>query len=231
MFLGGFKSDMNGSKALALDSWCKQQGRAFLRFDYQGHGQSSGDFVDGTIGGWAADAMAALDNLTEGPQVLVGSSMGGWIMLLTALQRKPCVAGLLGLAAAPDFTEDLMWDAFSDEDRAAFEQNDGLEIPNCYDDEEGYVISRGLIEEGRNQLLLRSSIDLDVPVRLIQGMQDEDVPWATAQRITEQLASTDVEIQYVKDGDHRLSRPNDLDRLCTTLDALIHHIENPLVPK
>ncbi|MBT3556152.1 MAG: alpha/beta hydrolase, partial [Rhodospirillales bacterium] len=127
--------------------------------------------------------------------------------------------------------EDLMWDAFSDEARAAFEQNDGLEIPNCYDDEEGYVISRGLIEEGRNQLLLRSSIDLDVPVRLIQGMQDEDVPWATAQRITEQLASTDVEIQYVKDGDHRLSRPNDLDRLCTTLDALIHHIENPLVPK
>jgi pimeloyl-ACP methyl ester carboxylesterase len=230
MFLGGFKSDMMGSKALALDAWCKEQGRAFLRFDYQGHGQSSGEFTEGTIGQWADDAIAALDNLTDGPQILVGSSMGGWIMLLTALQRKSRIVGLLGLAAAPDFTEDLMWDAFSDDDRATIEQTGKLEIPNCYDDQEPYVISGKLIEEGRKQLLLRSGLDLDMPVRLIQGMQDEDVPHATAQRISDQLISTDVEVQIIKDGDHRLSRPHDLDRLCRTLDGLIHNLENPPEP-
>ncbi len=226
VFLSGFKSDMTGSKALALDVHLSEQGRAFLRFDYQGHGQSSSDFVDGTIGQWADDAIAALDQLTQGPQILVGSSMGGWLMLLVALQRKSRIAGLVGLAAAPDFTEELMWDAFTEEQKSALEQDGRLEIPNCYDDDP-YIISQGLIEEGRDQLLLRSAIDLEMPVRLIQGKQDEDVPWQTAERLADQLTSSDVEIQYVKDGDHRLSRPHDLERLCRAVDGLIQHIENP----
>lgn len=230
VFLGGFKSDMTGSKAMALDTHCSKEGRAFLRFDYQGHGQSSGNFVDGSIGQWAADAISAFDHLTQGPQILVGSSMGGWIMLLMALQRPSRVAGLIGLAAAPDFTEDLMWDAFTDNQRSAIEVNGKLEIPNCYDDEAPYTISRHLIEEGRNQLLLRDAIDLKMPVRLIQGMQDEDVPWQTAHRIMDQISGPDVEVQFVKDGDHRLSRPQDLRRLCCTLDGFVEHIVNPALP-
>ena len=145
-------------------------------------------------------------------------------MLLTALRRKDRIAGLLGLAAAPDFTEDLIWEAFDDDQRAAMEREGEVEIPNCYDDDP-YHISQKLIEEGRNHLLLRGDIDLDVPVRLIQGMRDEDVPWATALRIAERLSTDDVEIQLVKDGGHRLSDPHDIARLCQTLDSLIEHIE------
>lgn len=223
MFLGGFKSDMTGGKATALEEHCAKTDRAFLRFDYQGHGQSSGEFVHGSIGQWAGDAISVLDSLTQGPQILVGSSMGGWIMVLVALQRPSRIAGLLGLAAAPDFTEDLIWNTFTAEQKAAIEQNGTLEIPNCYD-EEPYIISQHLIEESRNRLLLRDPIELSMPVRLIQGMRDEDVPWQTAQRLMEQITGTDIEIQFVKDGDHRLSRPQDLDRLCRTLDGLIEDI-------
>lgn len=223
MFLTGFKSDMTGGKALALEEHCRKQGYAFLRFDYRGHGESSGEFEDGCIGEWANDAIVALDEMTEGPQVLVGSSMGGWIMLLAALRRKERIAGLLGLAAAPDFTEDLIWDAFDNEQRAAMGRDGRVEIPNCYDNEP-YHISRKLIDDGRNQLLLRAPIDLNIPVRLIQGMQDDDVPWATALRIAECLTTTDVEVQLVKDSGHRLSELHDLDRLCRTLDSLMEHI-------
>ncbi len=223
MFLTGFKSDMTGGKALVLEEHCRQQGRAFLRFDYQGHGESSGKFEDGCIGQWTDDAIIAFDEITEGPQILVGSSMGGWIMLLTALKRKERIAGLLGLAAAPDFTEDLVWDAFDDAQRLAMVRDGRVEIPNCYDDEP-YHISQMLIDDGRNQLLLRDAIDLDVPVRLIQGMQDEDVPWETALKLAECLETGDVEVQLVKDSGHRLSEPHDLVRLCQTLDSLIAHI-------
>lgn len=224
VFLTGFKSDMEGGKALVLEEMCKAQGRAFLRFDYQGHGASSGDFLDGTIGRWADDAVFALDNLTEGPQVLVGSSMGGWIMLLATLKRPDRIAGLVGTAAAPDFTEDLMWDTFTEAQKKEMLDTGRIEIPNCYDDEP-YYISKNLIDEGRNNLLLRAPLAITCPVRLIQGMQDEDVPWETAQRIVDKLESADVELTLVKDGDHRLSEGRHLARLCRTVSTLLDQIE------
>lgn len=221
VFLTGFKSDMTGGKALALEEYCQARGQAFLRFDYTGHGASSGAFEDGTIGAWAADAVTALDELTDGPQVLVGSSMGGWIMLLAALARKERVRALVGIAPAPDFTEDLLWDAFTDEQRAEITARGYIDMPNCYDDGEPYRIVGKFVDEGRNNLLLRGPIDLDIPVRLIHGMRDEDVPWKTSLRIQEKLVSEDVEIQFVKSGGHRLSEPEDLARLTRTVGALL----------
>ena len=225
MFFTGFKSDMTGDKALALEEYCLTKGQAFIRFDYQGHGQSSGEFLDGCIGEWAADAMTVLDELTQGPQVLVGSSMGGWIMLLTALARPKRIAGLLGLAAAPDFTEDLMMAGFSEEQREALNKDGFVDLPNCYDDQEPYRIMKKLIEDGSNQRVLTGEINLDIPVRLIHGLKDEDVPWHTSQKISEQLTSNDVEVTFVKNGDHRLSTPHDLSRLTRTLGALLDQLE------
>ena len=224
VFLGGFMSDMTGSKALALEDYARARGQAFLRFDYQGHGESSGAFEEGTIGLWAEDAVAALDALTEGPQVLIGSSMGGWIMLLTALARPERIAGLLGIAAAPDFTEDLMWQVFDEATREAL-QRDGLIRQESDYDEQPYTITRALIEDGRSHLLLRAPIPLSCPVRLIHGMLDPDVPWQTALRIAEALVSRDVEATLVKDGGHRLSEPEDLARLTGTLEALLQRLE------
>jgi len=224
IFLGGFVSDMTGTKATTLEAHARRRGQAFLRFDYQGHGESSGRFEDGTIGLWAEDAIAAIDELTEGPQVLVGSSMGGWIMLLTALARPERVAGLLGIAAAPDFTEDLMWQRFPDEIKAEietqgvyYERSDYAETP--------YPLTKQLIEEGRRHLLLRGRIPLTCPVRLLQGMKDADVPWETALRLADKLESRDVEVILVKDGDHRLSEPADLQRLEATLDRLLDGLD------
>jgi len=225
IFLTGFKSDMTGDKAAAVEKYCQQRGQAILRFDYTGHGQSSGAFEHGTIGQWANDAVDALDHLCEGPQVLVGSSMGGWIMLLTALRRPSRVAGLVGLASAPDFTEDLMWAAFSDDQKATLERDGFVDLPNCYEDLEPYRISDGLIRDGRNHLLLKDKIAIDVPVRLIHGMKDQDVPWTTSDRIAHQLRSEDVEVTFVKSGDHRLSEPSDLNRLTRTLGALLDQLE------
>lgn len=227
VFLGGFRSDMEGSKALALQQWCEAQGRAYLRFDYTGHGQSSGAFEDGCIGDWAADALYAFDQLTQGPQVLVGSSMGGWLALLVARERKERVRGLIGLAAAPDFTEDLIWAKMTDAQRAELLDQGQVLEPNDYDPCEPYVITQKLIEDGRRHLLLREPLNLTIPVRLIQGMKDADVPWATALKIQDALVSDDVEIQFVKAGDHRLSEAQDLRRLEVTLDALLTHLERP----
>ncbi len=221
VFLTGFKSDMTGGKALAMEDFCRQRGQAFLRFDYQGHGQSSGRFRDGTIGRWADDAVFALDNLSDGPQVLVGSSMGGWIMLLAALARPERIAGLVGIAAAPDFTEDLIPPILTEDQQSALERDGFCEIPNCYDDQEPYRIEKRFLDEGRNNLLLRDEIPLDIPVRLIHGQRDEDVPWETSLRITERLRGDDVEVQLVKSGGHRLSEPEDLDRLWRTVDRLL----------
>jgi len=223
VFLTGFKSDMTGSKALAVDELCRQRDQAFLRFDYTGHGQSSGQFEDGTIGRWAEDAVHAIDHLTKGPQVLVGSSMGGWIMLLTALQRPDRVAGLVGLAAAPDFTEDLLLDAFTAEQKAVMERDGRVEIPNCYDDEP-YIISKALVDDGRDHLLLRDEIAIDAPIRLIHGLKDEDVPWQTSQKISEQVRTANVEVTFVKEGDHRLSEPHDLIRLQRSLTGLLDEL-------
>lgn len=226
IFMGGFRSDMEGTKAVALETWCQAEGRAYLRFDYTGHGQSSGAFEDGCIGDWAADALLAFDHLTQGPQIVVGSSMGGWIALLVARARAERVKGLVGLAAAPDFTEDLMWDTMSDAQRTELMAQGHVLEANDYDPCEPYVITKKLIEDGRRQLLLREPLNIKVPVRLIQGMKDADVPWATALKIQDVLVSDDVEIQFVKAGDHRLSEDADVVRLTRTVDALLKNMEN-----
>lgn len=221
VFLHGLRSDMEGGKAQALEAWCRAGGRAFVRFDCFGHGRSSGEFAAGTIGRWAADAVAVLDALTAGPQVLVGSSMGGWTALLAALERPDRVAGLVGIAAAPDFTEELMWAEFTAEQRRQLLQDGEVVEPDAYDPERPLRISRALIEDGRNHLLLVDAINLACPVRLIHGQQDADVPWRNALRLAECLAGGDVEVVLVKDGDHRLSRDRDLARMVGVVAALV----------
>jgi pimeloyl-ACP methyl ester carboxylesterase len=217
-------SDMGGSKALWLEDWCRTRGRAFLRFDQSGHGQSSGRFDDGGIAQWAGDVIAVLDALTEGPQILVGSSMGGWLMLLAALARPERVAGLVGIAAAPDFTEDLMWDPAPEAWRATLMAEGRVLEPSDYG-EEPYVITKTLIEEGRSQLVLRAPLPIGCPIRLIQGMADTSVPWRTALRLQEHLPGGDVAVTLVKDGDHRLSRPRDLARLGRVLEGLLADLD------
>lgn len=218
VFLGGFHSDMTGSKAEYLAGWCAARGRGFLRFDYAGHGSSGGRFEDGTIGRWAADAETALTRLAEGPQVLVGSSMGGWIALLLALRHPARVAGLVGIAAAPDFTEELMWAQMPPEVRAEIAERGAWHRPSEYGPP--YPITRALIEDGRRNLLLGGPIRLGCPVRLLQGQADPDVPWQHALRLAEQVEGPDVEVTLVKNGDHRLSTPSDLALLGRTLGAL-----------
>ncbi len=219
VFLGGFVSDMTGTKAAALDGFCRGDGRAYARFDYLGHGASSGRFADGTIGRWADDAIAVIDACTQGPQVLVGSSMGGWIMLLAALARPARVCGLVGVAAAPDFTEDLLWAGFDAAGREALMRDGAVELPSD-DGDEPITISRTLIEDGRDHLLLGDAIPITCPVRLLQGMADTSVPWRTALALADRLAGTDVEVVLIKGGDHRLSEPADLERLGRTLDRV-----------
>ena len=218
IFLGGLMSDMTGTKATAIEDHCRAVGRAYLRFDYLGHGASSGAFTDGTIGRWTEDALAVLDGVAEGPQVLVGSSLGGWLMLRVALARPERIAGLVGVAAAPDFTEAMSADLDEDE-REALTRDGVVERPSEYS-EEPYRIARALIEDGRDHLVLNGPIDVRCPVRLLQGMRDDAVPWQTAPRIAEHLNGDDVEVTLVKDGDHRLSRPADLARLMRAIDAV-----------
>ena len=226
MFLGGFMSDMTGTKATVLEAHCRSTGRAFVRFDYSGHGESGGAFRDGTIGAWRDDALAVLDEVARGPQVLVGSSMGGWIMLLVALMRPERAAALVGVAAAPDFTENLIWSTLDDEARRQLTGTGDIVMP-CDYGEEPYPITMGLIEEGRSHLLLRAPIALQCPIHLLQGMRDEDVPWRTALQIAERVESESVTIELVKDGDHRLSRDEDLARLCAAVDAVSDAASNP----
>ncbi len=226
IFLTGFLSDMTGGKALALEAFCRSRGQAYLRFDYFGHGASSGAFTDGTIGRWAEDTVFVLDRLTEGPQVLVGSSLGGWIMLLAALARPQRVAGLLGIAAAPDFTEDLIPHELSGEQKAVLERDGVVYLESPYDPEPTPV-TRTLLEDGARHLVLRREMPLDCPVRLIHGMRDPDVPWQTSLRLARMIRSADVELTLVKDGEHRLSEDADLERLCGVLDALLRDLESP----
>ena len=220
VFLGGFRSDMTGTKALFLEEFCRSRRRAYVRFDYFAHGRSSGDFALGTIGRWRDDAAAVIDSLTTGPQILVGSSMGGWIMLLAALARPERVAALVGIAAAPDFTEELLWPRLSPAQRAALGEHGSVTIPSDYDPR-GYLYTRALVEDGRRHLLLGAPIPLAMPVRLLHGTADASVPWQLSLRLAERLASRDVAVTLVKDGDHRLSTDADLARLAQTLDALI----------
>jgi pimeloyl-ACP methyl ester carboxylesterase len=220
VFLGGLRSDMTGTKALFLEEYCRRRGRAYLRFDYFGHGASSGDFALGTIGRWRDDAVAVIDSLTERPQILVGSSMGGWIMLLAALARPERVAALIGIAAAPDFTEELLPKRLTPAQRREIEERGAVTLPSDYDPA-GYLYTRALIEEGRQHLLLGKPIPLDMPVRLLHGLADASVPWQLSLRLAERLASRDVLVTLVKGGDHRLSSEPDLARLGQTLDALL----------
>jgi pimeloyl-ACP methyl ester carboxylesterase len=219
VFLPGFRSDMTGDKATALAAFCAGRGQAMLRFDYSGHGASGGRFEDGTIGRWTDDALAVIDRQSDGRLVLVGSSMGGWIALLAALARPRRIAALIGIAAAPDFTEALMWEAMTFEERAAIMRDGVLHVPSQYG--EPYPITRVLIEEGRSRLLLNDPIAIDCPVRLLHGQVDPDVPWEMALRIAEQVTGEDVQVMLVKDGDHRLSRPQDVALLTRTLTPLL----------
>lgn len=220
VFLGGYASDMTGTKATFLETRSKMRGRAFLRFDYQGHGESSGSFRDGSIGLWSEDAEALIEHATNGPLVLVGSSMGAWIMLEVALRLKTRIVALMGIASAPDFSEDLILPSLDSAKRRVLETEGVLELPSRYSDAP-QVISRHFLEEARCHLLLRSDIELECPVRLLHGLEDPDVPWQTSMRLAKALRSRDVQVTLIKDGDHRLSSLRDLATIERALEALI----------
>ena len=204
VFLGGFKSDMAGTKAIHLEEWAKANGRAFLRFDYSGHGQSSGKFENGCIGDWAEDARSAICDLTNGPQVLVGSSMGGWISLLMCRRVPEKVCGLVTIAAAPDFTEDSMWANFSEAQKAELAAGQ-VALPSDYGDP--YIITKHLIEDGRSHLVLRDPLTLPFPTRFLQGTRDADVDMSVALRLLDHAEGPDMQLRLQKDGDHRFSDP------------------------
>ena len=220
VFLGGLRSEMTGTKASFLDEYCRRNKHAYVRFDYFGHGASSGDLALGTIGRWSEDAIAVLDALTEGRQILIGSSMGGWIMLLAALARIERIHALVGIAAAPDFTEDLVWPQLDAAQRKELWESGAVTLPSQYDPV-GYTYRLRLFEDGRRHLVTRAEIPLACPVRLLHGMLDDAVPWQTSLRLAERLRSRDVAVTLVKEGDHRLSRDADLARLGATLDELL----------
>jgi pimeloyl-ACP methyl ester carboxylesterase len=220
VFLGGFRSDMTGTKAVALQAWAEKAGRAYLRFDYLGHGQSSGRFEDGTIGRWLDDSLAVLDQRTEGKLVLVGSSMGGWLSLLAARARPERLAGLVLIAAAPDFTERMLLKGLSPEDRERLQRDGRLERPSQYSPEPS-VFTWKLIEEGRNHLLLDKKLVLPCPVRLLHGQSDPDVPWEYSLKIANHMEAPEVITTLIKGGDHRLSTPADIARLITTVEELL----------
>ena len=219
VFLGGFRSDMTGTKAMALEDWARASGRAYLRFDYFGHGQSSGRFEDGTIGRWLDDSLAVIDAQTTGKLVLVGSSMGGWLSLLVALKRSARLAGLVLIAAAPDFTERMLLKNLSPEDRTTLQREGRLERPSQYSSEPS-VFTWQLIEEGRNHLVLDKRLALPCPVRLLHGQGDPDVPWEYSLQIARHLEAPEVITTLVKGGDHRLSTPGDIARLIATVEEL-----------
>ena len=219
VWLGGFKSEMKATKATALDAWAARAGRAFVRFDYFGHGESSGDFRHGTISRWRADALAVLDELTAGPQILVGSSMGAWLALHVALARPKQIVALLLIAPAADFTETLLWQRLAaDVQREIIEKGEWL-APTAYGPNP-YPITRELVADGKNHLLLGGKIALSCPVRIVQGMSDPDVPWQHALRLVDALGP-DTQITLVKDGDHRLSKPHELALVEQVLSSLV----------
>jgi len=216
MFLPGYASDMEGTKALALDSFAEERGLSLLRFDYSGTGSSQGAFEDGTLGSWLDQALHLLDNLTKGPVILVGSSMGGWIALHVALRRPERVAALVGIAAAPDFTT---W-GYSEDEKAKLRRSGRLEQPNPYGPEP-YVTTFGFWESGEALRLLDEAIAVDCPVRLIHGQADEEVPLDIAFQTMKRLRSADVQLTVLKGGGHRLSAPNEIDAILRTVAGLV----------
>ncbi|MCY3823599.1 MAG: alpha/beta hydrolase [Nitrospinae bacterium] len=223
MFLGGFRSDMSGTKASALEAHCRKVGRAYVRFDYGGHGESSGKFEDGTIGEWAGDALAILNDVAQGPQVLVGSSMGAWMMLLAALARPERVKGLVGVASGPDFTAGFKKHRLTEELKAELDERGYiLHPPNIW--EEPYPITKKLLDEGDSHLLLRGEIDVACPVRLIHGMTDETISWEVSLKLSNLLKSDDVRLTLVKDGGHRLSRDADIELIIRIAEELADEV-------
>jgi pimeloyl-ACP methyl ester carboxylesterase len=229
-WLGGFKSDMKGTKAEALDAWAAKDGRACIRFDYSGHGESGGSFADGTIGRWLEESVAVFAQFCRGPQIVVGSSMGGWMALLLARElgrlakngTLPAanLAAMVLIAPAPDFTEALMWKRFTPEIKKQIEETGSWSRPSDYS-AEPYLITRGLIEDGRKHLVLNGLIETGCPVRILQGVKDEDVPRQHAAELVSRLAREDVVLTLIKDGDHRLSRPEDIERLIAAVSEFV----------
>ena len=210
---------MTGTKAQALEKFCQENNKSFIRFDYRGHGTSTGSFEESTITTWTLDSLSVIDALTEGPQILVGSSMGGWIMILAALARKSLITALVGVAPAPDFTKRLLDDELSKEQLAELRQTGKAHICSPYS-EEPYLFTRLLIEDGQRNLVLDRAINLHCPVRLIHGLKDSSVPWNTSIKLAEALDASDVEVTLMKHGDHRLSDPNSIDKLIQTVRDL-----------
>jgi pimeloyl-ACP methyl ester carboxylesterase len=231
VWLGGFRSDMDGTKAVALDNWAEEKNFACTRFDYSGHGRSQGTFEDGSISRWLAESLAVVRRFTAGPQILVGSSMGGWLALLVAKALRAAgegerLAGMVLIAPALDMTEDLMWNRFDDAARAELAETGRFSRPSDYGDGP-YIITRLLIEDGRSHLFGAGPIETGCPVHVLQGMQDPDVPWNHAVGLMERLAHDDAVLTLVADGDHRLSRPGDIERLLRAVDGLIARYAAP----
>jgi pimeloyl-ACP methyl ester carboxylesterase len=220
IFLGGYASDMTGTKAQFLAERCAKAGYPYLRFDYSGHGQSSGAFKDGTIGTWFDDVCEVIDQLTSGPQIVVGSSMGGWMALMLAMKKPERIKALIGVAAAPDFTEDLMWMRFTSDQRAQLER-DGVIFEHDPPPDQSAPVTLHLIQEARQHLILQRAIAIHCPVHLLQGLNDSDVPWQHAMRIVEALTHNNVKLTLIKHGDHRLSRSQDLDFLWRCIEGFI----------
>lgn len=219
LFLGGFKSDMMGTKATFLDKLCQNRDQTFTRFDYFGHGLSSGEFTQGTIGLWLEDTLAMIDQVTEGPLILVGSSMGGWLMILAALARPERIHGLIGIAAAPDFTEELIWASLTETQRLAFLSQGIIQTPSQYENQ-GFPITLQLVEEGRSHLVFPKPLPIQCPVHLIHGDGDRDVPWELSQRLFKNLNSSEVTLTLIRGGDHRLNTPLALGRLSSLLNEV-----------
>jgi len=228
IFMGGFKSDMNGAKATALETYCVKHGHRFVRFDYTGHGESSGKFEDGTISAWKQDALDIFDKLGAGKNILIGSSMGAWLALLVALERPEKISGIVGIASAPDFTENLVWQALTPAQQKKLLEKGQVLIPDCYG-EAPYPITRALVEDGRKHLLLDKEIPIHVPVRLIHGTEDNDVPWQVSVTLIEKLATPDVRLQLIKNGDHRLSEPQHLFSIALVVKELLDVYKNVIL--
>jgi pimeloyl-ACP methyl ester carboxylesterase len=229
VFLGGYMSDMTGTKAIWLENFAKAKGFAFLRFDYSGHGKSEGNFEDGTIGSWLEDVLVVLDHLTSGPQLLIGSSMGGWLALLATLQRPKHICGLVGLAAAPDFTEDLVHNELTPKQRETMMRDGVVYQPSDYGDQP-YAFTRDLLEDGRRHLLLTAPIKLECPVRLLHGYNDTDVPWQRSLTLLAQLQAgrkeaADIKATLIPDADHRLARDVDLDLIGETVMDVLNAVK------
>lgn len=224
VFLGGFMSDMSGTKATYLEKIIGEAGYGFTRFDYRGHGESEGRFTDATIGAWLADTLHILDEVVAKPCVLVGSSMGGWMMLLSALARPKQVQGLVGVAAAPDFTMRLMYEKMDAMQRNTLVNEGVLNVPSEYGFEP-YPITAQLIDESRQHLLLDDEIAIECPIRLLHGMKDPDVPWEYSVQIAEAVSTHDVQVRLSKSGDHRLSEPDDLERLKESVLSVCKQVE------